>query len=245
MGHQTFAALIVQGAAAETNSQTFNGTTIANGPTHIIANSGAGGTANLNLGALTHSTGGVVKFVLPATGNISTSTTNTNGIIGGWATVGIGEGRPDNPAGAVNRKLSSTTFATVDNGNIRGLRDNEYMIAATGVNLHGAVTAATNLNIDNTSTDIRVNDDGAGTITDINTIRHSQAIARSIRIGTGNTLRLGKSGAIFRSDFAGTPTWAIGSSDGGANGVQDEGTLTAGGPGGRRGRDRVHHEFAR
>ena len=38
-------------------------------------------------------------FVLPAGGNISTSTSNPNGIIGGWATVGAGLGRPDNPAG--------------------------------------------------------------------------------------------------------------------------------------------------
>ena len=108
------------------------------------------------------------------------------------------------------------------------------------------VTGATNLNIDNSSTDsIRVDADGAGTITDINTLRFSQVSARSIRIGTGNTLRLGTSGAIFRSDFADTPTWAIGSSDGGANGIQDEGTLTAGGPGAARGRDRVHHELSR
>ena len=135
LGSQTFAALIVQGAAGETNGQTFGGTTIANGPTHIIASSGAGGAANLNLGALSHNTGGVVKFVLPANGSISTSTANTNGIIGGWATVGAGLGRPDNPAGAVNRKLASTTFATVDGGNIRGLRDNEYTIATTGTNL--------------------------------------------------------------------------------------------------------------
>ena len=90
LGSQTFAALIVQGAAGETNSQTFSGTTIANGPTHIIGQSAEGGTANISLGALTHSTGGVVKFVLPAAGNISTTTTNTNGIIGGWATVGAG-----------------------------------------------------------------------------------------------------------------------------------------------------------
>jgi fibronectin-binding autotransporter adhesin len=236
LGSQTFAALIVQGSAGETNSQAFSGTTIANGPTHIIARSAEGGSANLNLGALTHNTGGVVKFVVPASGNISTSTTNTNGIIGGWATVGAGLGRPDNPAGAVNRKLASTTFATVENGNIRGLRDNEYTIATTGANLRTYVTPATNLNIDNSSNgSIQVDADGANTITDINTLRFSEVSARSIRIGAGNTLRVGKSGAIFRSDFATTPTWAIGSSDGGANGIQDEGTLTAGGPDGGAG----------
>ena len=41
---------LAQGAAGETNSQTFNGTTIANGPTHIIARSAEDGAANLNLG---------------------------------------------------------------------------------------------------------------------------------------------------------------------------------------------------
>jgi hypothetical protein len=69
-----------------------------------------------------------------------------------------------------------------------------------------------------------------GTTTDLNTIQFSEAAARSIVIGLGNTLRLGKSGGIFRSDAAtANITWVLGTSTGGANGIQNEGSLTAGG----------------
>jgi hypothetical protein len=57
----------------------------------------------------------------------------------------------------------------------------------------------------------------------------------SIAVGADNTLRLGAFGGISRSDDlnvadqGGDLTWVLGTSVAGANGVQDEGTLTAGG----------------
>jgi autotransporter-associated beta strand protein len=70
------------------SSQTFNGLTLNPGAAEIIGTSAGTGGLNISLGAITRTTGGTVDFTLPTTGNISTTNTNTNGIIGGWATVG-------------------------------------------------------------------------------------------------------------------------------------------------------------
>src|SRR3546814_6480019 len=48
------------------------------------ADLGAGGTINLNLGAINR-TGGLANFVLPDSGAITTS--NPDGVLGGWATI--------------------------------------------------------------------------------------------------------------------------------------------------------------
>jgi autotransporter-associated beta strand protein len=64
----------------------------------------------------------------------------------------------------------------------------------------------------------------------VNTINLSETRALSIVIGNGNTLRLGRFGSIFKSDNANNITWALGSgTTSGGNGVQDQGSLTAGG----------------
>jgi len=221
LGAASFAALTMNGATGATNSQTFSGTTIDIGPAIIRATNG---TANLALGALTHNSGGILNAISPAatggSGRITTSTTNTNGILGGWATVGSG--------GVFNNITMGTDWASVDgNGDIVPYAG--YTISADGVLLHG-LPADANLRIDGASTgDVTVNTAGAGTTTDINTINLSVTRAFSINVGAGNTLRLGRFGSIFKSDNANNITWALGSSAGGANGIQDEGTLTAGG----------------
>ncbi|MBZ9822831.1 autotransporter-associated beta strand repeat-containing protein [Mesorhizobium sp. CA4] len=74
--------LNVTGAANEADTQTFNGTNITAGNNTISATSGVGGSATVNLGAITH-TGGLVNFTLPTSGNITT----TSSTLGGWATV--------------------------------------------------------------------------------------------------------------------------------------------------------------
>src|SRR4029453_19289837 len=89
LGGTSFAALTMMGGASG-STQTFNGATIDIGPAIVRANSTGAGSATLNLGALMHNAGGVVNFVRPTVGNINTTTPNTNGIIGGWATVGTG-----------------------------------------------------------------------------------------------------------------------------------------------------------
>jgi fibronectin-binding autotransporter adhesin len=62
------------------------GTTL-NGPSTVTATAVVGTAA---LGPITRNSGGAVNFNLPTTapGAITTTSTNTNGILGGWATVG-------------------------------------------------------------------------------------------------------------------------------------------------------------
>jgi len=72
------------GAAAATQTvASFN----ANQGFGTVNNTVSGTT--LNLGAVTHSSGGMVDFAT-TTGTITSTTTNTNGIIGAWAFIGTG-----------------------------------------------------------------------------------------------------------------------------------------------------------
>ena len=224
LGGASFAALIMSGGATA-NTQSFNGTTIDIGPAIIRANSGGGGgSATLNLGSLAHNTGGIVNFIRPTSGTITTTAANTNGVIGGWATVGTGA--------LVGAITVGNEWAAIDgSGNIAPYSGHLDYSTGTNFALLPGYGAGANLRINNSSAgDITVADANAGTITDINTIQFSQAAPRSIVIGAGNTLRLGKFGGIFRSDAStASTTWALGTSSGGANGIQNEGTLTAGG----------------
>ena len=107
-----FAALVVTGKDAVTNSQSFSNSTLAAGKSYVRVNSGMGGTANVELGSLSHFTGGYGVLILPTSGNIHTSTTNTNGILGGWATVSQNIVQTQN-------SILGDTFASVDgSGNI-------------------------------------------------------------------------------------------------------------------------------
>ena len=86
--------LTLTGKASTINSQRFNGLTLNPGASNILIN--ADPTLNpllLDLGALTHNIGGTVDFTLPigtqnSTNGAVTSTVNTNGILGGYITVG-------------------------------------------------------------------------------------------------------------------------------------------------------------
>ncbi len=80
--------LSLVGKAATNDVQTFNGTTLNGGASAIALASGTGGSLTLNLGALTRNAGGTVNFTLPDSGSITTTTGNTNGILGPWATLG-------------------------------------------------------------------------------------------------------------------------------------------------------------
>jgi fibronectin-binding autotransporter adhesin len=82
----TGGALAVKGAAGEANTQDFAGLTITAGNNIVSATSGssAGSSLTLGLGAITR-TGGLANFALPSLGTITT--TNADGVLGGWATV--------------------------------------------------------------------------------------------------------------------------------------------------------------
>ena len=226
LGAASFDALTLNGKGGAANSQSFNGTTIDIGPAIIRANSGGGGSANMALGALGHIPGGILNVIPPTAnsgaGSIATTTLNTHGILGGWATWGNG--------GAFNNITMGTEFASVDgSGNI--VPYSGYTVYQTGGILKNLATADTNLRINSTSAgDLTVDVPGAGTLTDVNTLNLAETRAMSIVIGDGNTLRLGQVGSIFKSDNANNLTWVLGSgTTGGGNGTQDSGTLTAGG----------------
>src|SRR6185503_14227844 len=169
LGTLSFAAVTLSGKTATANSQTFNGTTVDIGPAIVRANS-AGAAVTLALGSLTHNPGGVLNVVTPTatggSGNITTPTPNTHGILGGWATVGDGTA----PVGNI---IIGTNWASVSGGNI--VPYSGYT-AYTGGNLRGVVSAGTNLRITSGSHPggaalaMRVNNESAGTLTDINTI---------------------------------------------------------------------------
>ncbi len=69
--------------AGVANSQTFDGLNVAAGNNRIVIAPGAGGSMELNLGALVRS-GGLLDFTLPVNGTITT--TNGDGALG-WATI--------------------------------------------------------------------------------------------------------------------------------------------------------------
>ena len=201
------ATLFVQGTgtASTASNQTFNGTTVKPGASSIVARAGAT-TENttLALGAIDHVTGGTVGFTLLTSGAagkgvITTTTANTNGILGGWATT----------AGAAVSSTAAqiqTNWAANDgSGNI---------VAYTGyTDMTGGVIAS------NAAANVRATGAlsvGAG-VTDINTLMFTEGVARTLTIGAGNTLRLGNYGGVWNTSATNTALSFSG------------GTLTAGG----------------
>jgi|GEM_PF-832347 len=225
-GGTNYAQLTINPAQKTNTFQTFASTLVTFGGSVIQVLSNSTSTNILNLGALTHQPGGTLVLVTPPLagikGNITTTSGNVNGILGGFATLSSGV----NEFGIVY----GTNFASVDaNGNI--IPFTAYTNAASpGGFLHANYNNPTNnLLIDNTAGDVVVDSDLSGTTTDVNTINVTKSTGFTIQPGVNNTLRLGRVGAIFKSDNTGGITWAIGQSTGGGNGVQGVGTLTAGG----------------
>jgi fibronectin-binding autotransporter adhesin len=234
-GTTNFAALIMNGKADTANSQTFNGTAIALGQAQIRANSAGSGSARIALGALNRDLGGVVNIIPPrligGNGDITTTAGIENGIIGGWAMVSDGtvalqnggSGNPIPPAVATN-------FATVDaSGNVIAYTNyTEY----AGGNLADIAWGTNNIRIgSDLQGDILLNAPDAGSTHDVNTITFGRGFNWGLNIGQGNTLRLGRRGALFSQHHSSSPTWGITSSAAaaGGQGNQDIGTLTAGG----------------
>lgn len=207
--------LYVQGSNTAATSQTFSGLSLVPGASNIIVRGGTG-TANvtLALGDITHMPGGTVGFSTMTNGStgvgqITTTTANTNGILGGWATTAAAAG-----TGTVS--LAQTDWAANDgDGNIVAYTG--YTILS-GANPVIASAAASNIRIANGSS--TGNASLAAGVTDVNTIQTIDTGSRTIAVGSGNTLRLGKYGGIWR---ASTGNLTIGTS------TAAGGTLTAGG----------------
>ncbi|MGR4867942.1 autotransporter-associated beta strand repeat-containing protein [Variovorax sp. LARHSF232] len=115
--------LNVTGAAGESNTQTFNGLNISAGNNTIGASAGSGGSMTVNLGAVTR-TGGLMNFNLPASGNITTTST----ALGGWATV-----NGTDYAKVVGGNITAFTAADYTNkDNAANWLANEFITDATG-----------------------------------------------------------------------------------------------------------------
>jgi autotransporter-associated beta strand protein len=245
LGQNNNATLAMTGKDGATNVQTFANTNIDIYGAVINVTNGAGGTATLNLGALTHTLGGTV--VIPtgaANGAVNTTTTvaTTNGILGGWAVAG----NPD-----VQRGITmGTAYATVD-GTGRIVPYTAHVAAPayvvgdnnTLIRNDAGILANADKNVlftgSATSTLLRVDVENAGTTTDINTLAYTTGGANhTLVIGTGNTLRLGRFGGIFKQANGNNQLYIGGSADATmtGNGTASSttpaqvGFLTAGGP---------------
>jgi fibronectin-binding autotransporter adhesin len=83
--------LVVRGRPTFTSTQAFSGLVVGDaiGSPRISAQQNGAPFLNVSFGPISHTNGGTVDFVLPTSGNFSTTSSNTAGsILGGWATVG-------------------------------------------------------------------------------------------------------------------------------------------------------------
>ena len=194
-------ALDVLGAAGETNNQTFDGLTVSAGSNTLRAVSGAGGTANINLGAINR-IGGLVNFVLPGAGAITTS--NLDGVLGGWATI------------------NGSDYAKVVGGNVVAFDAADY------TDKDNAATWATGEIISDSAG--AANSPFSGTVGGnvyLNGLRYSAAAGSAVTVGAGNTL--GVDGTIIVAPSVGSANQAINGGQltsgiaGGALGIQHNG----------------------
>jgi autotransporter-associated beta strand protein len=238
-GSENIAQLTMVGKDGAVNSQTFKSTHLTFAGSVVEATSGSGGTANLNLGVLSHDPGGTLLFLPPqvssGTGSITTTSANLNGILGGWALMGDGT---TYSSGGSSVNYATDFAAVAAGGSITNFTD--YLIYSSG-NLAGQATAGDNVLFAPAGPAVvTVDNANAGTTTDINAIKISAPDSGStanyygVYIGQDNTLRLGRYGGILKTDRS-RDDLTIGGVDGtvqsgnGETGAQNVGTLTAGG----------------
>ena len=101
------------------------------------------------LGPISRNTGGVVSFNSNTTGTITTTQTNTNGILGPWATYGSGTSMKYAAASGsiAPYTISPYTAATAITSGVTGLTDTtgtvNYALSGGGGTLTAAVSANT------------------------------------------------------------------------------------------------------
>ncbi|MCA0014763.1 autotransporter-associated beta strand repeat-containing protein [Mesorhizobium sp. B292B1B] len=196
--------LTVKGAVGETNVQSFGGLTITTGNNTVSATSGSGGTTTINLGTISR-TGGLANFVLPTTGAITTS--NSNGALGGWATV------------------NGTDYAKVQGGNIVAFTTADY------VNKDNASTWLANEIISDAGGAANTPYFGTvGSTVQIGGLQFTAAGNSTVNVAIGQTL--GVDGTIIVAPSVGAANQTItggsmtGTLGGGVLGVQQNGTGT-------------------
>lgn len=196
-------------ANSSTTSQTFAGLALNDGASAVtvaVPASGSDGTV-LNLGAITATPGATVNFTLPsgtqsATHGITTDTTNTQGILGGWARVG-NDWATNSTNTAGSNIVAYTAYTDVDR---------------LGATLDSSSSA--NVRIITGGTGGSLAPAASGT-TDIHTLLQSATGGTATYDpGTTDVLRLGATGGIMVASSASALT--IGAS-------ANDGILTAGG----------------
>ncbi|WP_050028109.1 autotransporter-associated beta strand repeat-containing protein [Verrucomicrobium sp. BvORR034] len=202
------ASLTLTGKASTANTQTFNGLSLTEGSSTITLTANA--TANpllLTLGSITRSATATVNFALPAgtqdaTNGVLTTSTNTNRILGGWATVNGTDYATVNASGNI---VAYTPDALVDRlgGVISSLAGSNVKIVDGGASGNITLTG------------------GVSGVFDINTLAQSATGGTAtIAPGTTDILRFGASGGILLA--SGASSLVIGTTAG-------DGRLTAGG----------------
>lgn len=196
--------LEVIGATGATNNQTFNGMTVSAGSNTVRAVSGAGGVVNLNLGAISRA-GGLINFVLPGGGAITT--TNADGVLGGWATI------------------NGTDYAKVVDGGIIAFDNSDYVNKddagdwVTGDIVSDSANAADTPFEGTVSSNLQLGG-----------LRYTAAADSVVTIGAGNTLGIDGTIIVAPSTLATNQRITGGSITGGAGGgtfgIQQNGTGT-------------------
>ena len=228
LGNTSFSRLTLNGTAAATNSQTFNGTLIDIGPAVLTA---SGREHNFEFG------------------RVDTQP---------WGRTGYRPGHDERDHHYDRHQHERNLGGVGDRRQYNAKqRDSRYRLghgqcqwpdrpytgytAYTSGNLNGVVSASNNLQVTAGATAVVVPVDAAGAnhVTDINTIAFKNTAAlvgNNLFIGAGNTLRLGKFGGIMRQDVStngatimiGGATPAIQAGNGTTGGA-NIGVLTAGG----------------
>jgi len=195
------------GAAGETNTQTFSSTAISAGTNTIQLTSGAGGSMNVDLKAITISTGGFVTFIAPVSGAIKTS----NAVGNMSANVLYVD-----PSGV-------TSFAkVVTNAGSNFIQANTGdFVYETGKTISTVTNYSSTgiMRLDNTSTG---NTTQASGVTALGSVSYTDTNARTMDVGTGNTLRFAVNGGVLVDPVAGNLT--IGTAVGAAGGTVTAGT---------------------
>ncbi len=137
-------ALTVKGKSSTSNTQSFTSTTFNSGASVATGTRGTGTSPNLlvNLGPLTRNTAATVDFILPAgtqssTNGFITATINTNGILGGWATVSGSDW-------ASNNGTDIVAYASYTNDTWAG--GNNTTVTADGTPASGSTTNSLRFN---------------------------------------------------------------------------------------------------
>ncbi|MFO1438600.1 MAG: autotransporter-associated beta strand repeat-containing protein [Verrucomicrobiaceae bacterium] len=178
-GNNSATVLRLNGKADTVNSQSLGNISVGGAATTIgglavleLISSGTG-QMNASIGTITRDARGMIAFIAPASGTIST--TQADGVLGPWATF-------RNAAGV-------TSWAQVVAGKVEGgFTGNLAYSTGTAISAVGGYSAASHLTLSQASK-------GAvsvtGTTTDIATVSMTDTlIDRSVTLG-GNTLRLG------------------------------------------------------